>query len=108
MWTMYLTKYWKELAVAAVVGIGVWYVMNLRADVLKLTTENILLQNKLDTVYEKLESNYKEYQTNLGKYESQDAKVTVKWKTRIETVYVWGDKNVSCEDAMSRFDSTIY
>ena len=108
MWMMYATRYWKEIAVAVVVGLGVWYVMGLREDRLRLTTENILLQSKLDTVYDKLEENHKEYQTKLDEYRSKDPKVAVKWKTRIDTIYVWEDKNVSCEDAMARFDSTIY
>jgi hypothetical protein len=106
MWM--LARYWKEIAIALVVGSLVWYIMSLRMSVVELSGRNKALQDALIHQGQLIDANRAEYETNMATYRNKEVEVETKWKTRIETIYVWEDKNVSCEDAMSRFDRTIY
>ena len=106
--TNFLSKYWSQLVSALLLGLLVWYIMSLRTDNANLSRTNELLRTKLDTVYKEIEVNRVQYETNMKMYQSKEKKVETKYKKIYETIYVWGDRNVSCEDAMSRFDSTVY
>lgn len=106
--TSFLSRYWAQLVSALLLGLLVWYIMSLRMDNANLSRTNELLSTKLDTVYKEIEANKVEYEANLKVYQSKEKKVETRYKKIYETIYVWEDNNVSCEDAMSRFDSTVY
>lgn len=106
--TSFLSRYWSQLVSALLLGLLVWYIMSLRMDNANLSRTNELLSTKLDTVYKEIEANKAEYEANLKVYQSKEKKVETRYKKIYETIYVWEDNNVSCEDAMSRFDSTVY
>lgn len=103
-----LARYWKEIAIALVVGLLVWYIMSLRMNVVELSGRNKALQDAIIHQGQLIDANRAEYETNIATYINKEAEVETKWKTRIETIYVWEDKNVSCEDVMDRFNSTVY
>lgn len=106
--TSFLSRYWSQLVSVLLLGLLVWYIMSLRMDNANLSRTNELLSTKLDTVYKEIEANKAEYEANLKVYQSKEKKVETRYKKIYETIYVWEDNNVSCEDAMSRFDSTVY
>lgn len=100
--------YWKEILLGIVILGMVAYIQILRMNVIEAQGRNKTLQGKLDVISAKIEANRVQYEANMKRYEEKDLETTIKWKTRYETIYVWRDANVSCEDAMSRFDSTVY
>lgn len=106
MWV--LSRYWKEAVIALSIGAIVWYVMSLRNEIIELSGKNEILQGVLLHQSEMIEAHRAEYEASLSKYKEKEKEVTTKWKTRYETIYVWEDKNVSCENAMARFNSTVY
>ena len=108
MLLVYLQRYWQYLVTMLITGTLIWYIMTLRMDNANLSRTNEMLSSKLDTVYKQIEANKVEYESNLKVYQNKESKVVTKYKTIYETIYVWEDQNVSCEDAMSRFDSTVY
>ena len=108
MLLVYLQRYWQYLVTMLITGTLIWYIMALRMDNANLSRTNEMLSSKLDTVYKQIEANKVEYESNLKVYQNKESKVVTKYKTIYETIYVWEDQNVSCEDAMSRFDSTVY
>lgn len=94
-------SYWKELLVITLSGLIIWYVMNLRLDLAEANNSLLLLTNQL-------EENQMEYDNSIAAYKIQDKEIEVKWRTKYETIYIWGDNNASCEDVMDRFNSTVY
>ena len=108
MLLVYLQRYWQYLVTMLITGTLIWYIMALHMDNANLSRTNEMLSSKLDAVYKQIEANKVEYESNLKVYQNKESKVVTKYKTIYETIYVWEDQNVSCEDAMARFDSTVY
>ena len=96
-----LNRYWVHIAITTSAALLVWYIMYLRSNL--DSTEN-----KLQTLVAQLSENKIKYDSDLVRYKLQEKEVETKWRTKYETIYVWRDKNASCEDVMSRFDSTVY
>jgi hypothetical protein len=108
MWISLLSKYWKELVLLAGSALVVGYVMWLQNSLASIRLGKLEAEASLKMVTKQLENNYAEYELKLGRYETQSKVIETKWKTKYETIYVWGDENASCEDVITRFDSTVY
>jgi hypothetical protein len=74
----------------------------------KLEADNKVLEVKLFGITEQLEQNAKDYETAMNEYaENMKHRDTV-FKTKTETIYIWEDKNVSCEDVINRFNNYTF
>ena len=50
----------------------------------------------------------KDYKIAIDEYADNMLHRDVVFKTKIEKIYVWEDKNASCQDVINRFDNYTY
>ena len=105
---IYLMNYWKELAVAVLVGILVWYVQSLRMDNEKLGRKNERLQSYIELQNAMIEANKAEYEAKMDEYNKVKVVNHTVYKDKIRVIYQWEDTNATCNDVMSKFDSYQY
>lgn len=108
MWISLLSKYWQYVAVGVGAAALVWYVMGLRTEVVRLTSEKQVLENAISTQAALAEEARVENAKKLAAFGRREKEIEVKWKTKQETIYVWEENNASCEDVLRRFDITLY
>jgi uncharacterized membrane protein (DUF106 family) len=105
---IYLMNYWKEIAVAVVVGMLVWYVQSLRIDNEKLGRKNERLQAHIELQNAMIEANKVDYDGGMKEYEKVKVVNRTVYKDKIKVIYKWEDKNATCSDVMVKFDSYQY
>jgi peptidoglycan hydrolase CwlO-like protein len=74
----------------------------------ELKANNKVLKVKLFGIAEQLEQNAKDYETAITEYTKNIQHRDKVFKTRVESIYIWEDKNASCENAINRFDNYTF
>lgn len=105
-----LNKYWKELIVAVLVGMLVWYVQSLRIDNEKLGRKNDSLKAYIELQNAVIEANKVDYDAGMKQYGKTTVVNHTVYKDKIKEIYKYlpGETNATCNDVMSKFDSYQY
>jgi hypothetical protein len=74
----------------------------------KLEADNKVLKVKLFKITEQLEQNANDYDVAMTEYTKNIQHRDKVFKTRVESIYIWEDKNASCENAINRFDNYTF
>ena len=74
----------------------------------ELKADNKVLEVKLFGITEQLEQNAKDYDVAITEYTKNIQYRDKVFKTRVESIYIWEDKNASCEDVINRFDNYTF
>jgi uncharacterized membrane protein (DUF106 family) len=104
----YLINYWKELVVATMTVLLVWYVQSLRLDNEKLGRKNDRLQAYIELQNAMIEANKAEHESKMDEYNKVKIINHTVYKDRIKVIYQWEDANATCNDVIAKFDSYQY
>ena len=74
----------------------------------KLEADNKVLEVKLFGITEQLEQNANDYDIAINEYTKNIQHRDKVFKTRVESIYIWEDKNASCENVINRFDNYTF
>ncbi len=108
VWITFLKMYWKYVLVFVCFSLFSISLVGMTILNTKLEADNKVLEVKLFGITEQLEQNAKDYETAMNEYaENMKHRDTV-FKTKTETIYIWEDKNVSCEDVINRFNNYTF
>jgi len=103
-----LLQYWKYVLV-----FGFLLLFSVSLGWMKISNTNlkhtIELQKKdLIKIAEDREQNAKDYKIAIDEYTINIKHRDVVFKTRTEKIYIWEDKNESCQDVINRFDNYTF
>lgn len=105
---VFLKTYWRlvlELVffLSLLVLLGLMKISNTR-----LEADKKVLESELSSITLQLEQNAKDYDVAMAEYTKNIQYRDKVFKTRVESIYIWEDKNASCEDVINRFDNYTF
>jgi uncharacterized membrane protein YeiB len=108
VWMVFLKTYWRlvlELVffLSLLVLLGLMKISNTR-----LEADKKVLESELSSIALQLEQNAKDYDVAMTEYTKNIQHRDKVFKTRVESIYIWEDKNASCENAINRFDNYTF
>jgi hypothetical protein len=74
----------------------------------RLEADKKVLESELSSITLQLEQNAKDYDVAMAEYTKNIQYRDKVFKTRVESIYIWEDKNASCEDVINRFDNYTF
>ncbi|MHB8098080.1 MAG: hypothetical protein ACYDD5_00640 [Sulfuricurvum sp.] len=96
-----LLNYWKELAFLVCILSFCVYVMYLRMENVRLSTELAVINAASKVMAD-------EYAANIVEFEKKQVITEIVYKDRVKVIERRVDVNSSCEDVMASFDSYVY
>ncbi len=73
---------------------------------MKISNTELKADNKI--FKNELERNAKDYKVAIDEYTENIKHRDVIYKTKTEKIYIWEDKNASCENVINRFDNYTF
>jgi uncharacterized membrane protein len=108
VWITFLKMYWKYVLVLVALSLLSISLVWMTISNIKLESTVALQAKDLAYIAKEREQDARDYQTAINEYtENMKHRDTI-FKTKTERIYIWEDKNASCEDVINRFNNYTF